>query len=622
MDNPEVSVDLSHWLEQFLAEPPNPLAAGDPIEVGTYCLAENPQFFSALLDHIAKKTGQFEPFDGFLRRFSVGTVRPVKPDPDDPSLYRNPPPVPKSSKIYKVYQALVFSKRSKEYRKALGNHSQNDQSVADLRARYSKDESGYCQFLLDRLPHAQQAFAQSRQVLRIAESRRAQHTYVSGMSGSGKSETMKTILSRYLVSPEKCALVVIDPHGKFGTEISKWPESIVNDRLVLIDPTLHPEMTPIVNPFDLKNPTPETIDLATQNLVGAFCEILKGEAGITLQMETVLKSCISSLLMMEGSHIGHLMAFMDDDVNGPLIDYARQHDPNAANRNFFDQDISKSKYSVTKGSIRTKIQSLLSTALFLNFVVGKSTLDLDAAIRDGKLIVFNLSRGTIGPDASGAMGRLILCMIQNIAMARAGLDESELLKLPRIHAFIDEFQNFVAPSVERTMTETRKYRLHLTVANQFIGQVDDRRVKDAVMGNTAVKISGSQPDMTTLNALSGSMQVPVEVIQNLKVGNFLYKIGSHPPLVVQNPDTLLGDRHGMGEEPWERVKAYQAKRYYRPIPDTETMVSRLQSLPKGISSPEPPETPPDTISGQSGPTSPSPPEKPDTEDERPSWMPN
>src|SRR5438132_4444986 len=64
-------------------------------------------------------------------------------------------------------------------------------------------------------------------------------------------------------------------------------------------------------------------------------------------------------------------------------------------------------------------------------------------------------------------------------MSRASVPEEQR---PDFSLYVDEFQNFSTDSFATILSEARKYRLNLIVANQFIGQLSDE-IRDAVFGN-------------------------------------------------------------------------------------------------------------------------------------------
>lgn len=103
----------------------------------------------------------------------------------------------------------------------------------------------------------------------------------------------------------------------------------------------------------------------------------------------------------------------------------------------------------------------------------------------GKIIIVNLSKGKIGEDNSTLLGAMLITKFQIDVMSRADLPESERKDF---YLFVDEFQNFATDAFATILSEARKYKLNLTVANQYLAQMPDA-VRDAVFGNVGTTIS-------------------------------------------------------------------------------------------------------------------------------------
>lgn len=394
----------------------------------------------------------------------------------------------------------------------------------------------------------------------INERDRMRHTYITGGSGSGKSELIKILVHAYLQRKDYCTTIVLDPHGDLSQEIAEWKEcySVGGESpLVYIDPFLKEGYTPVINPFQIENKSDLAIDLAAQELTGVFKELLKGTP-VTLQMETLLIPCVSTILRIGGT-LEDLQTLMNDERNQKLLKIAQQS-PNPAHRRFFQEAFLRDNYTVTKNSIYTKIQSLLNSTVFYNLIVGKSTINLYELINSKKLIVFNLAKGQLGSDASDAFGRFIIATIQSLALQRAGTRKQD--RVP-IHLFIDEVHNYISPSIERILTEARKYGLFLTMANQIMGQMETK-IKRIILGNTAVKLTGKN-SYDTLNTMAKESGVKLEDLQRLTTGEFILSAESREPMKVKVPSHLIASRNAMTAAQWQKTTQSQIQRFYRPI---------------------------------------------------------
>ena len=96
-----------------------------------------------------------------------------------------------------------------------------------------------------------------------------------------------------------------------------------------------------------------------------------------------------------------------------------------------------------------------------------------------KIVLMNLSKGTIGELNAYLLGMVMVGKILIAAMGRVDMPEEERKDF---YLYIDEFHNFTTNSIVSILSEARKYRLNLTIAHQFLKQLDEK-IRDAVFGN-------------------------------------------------------------------------------------------------------------------------------------------
>ncbi len=130
--------------------------------------------------------------------------------------------------------------------------------------------------------------------------------------------------------------------------------------------------------------------------------------------------------------------------------------------------------------IQNKVGQLIAHPI-LRSILGqtKSTLDLRAVMDDGRILICNLSKGRVGEDGSEMLGSLLVTSLQLAAMSRADVAEED--RRP-FFLYVDEFQNFATDSFATILSEARKYGLALTIANQFVEQMEEGTAA-AVFGN-------------------------------------------------------------------------------------------------------------------------------------------
>ena len=155
--------------------------------------------------------------------------------------------------------------------------------------------------------------------------------------------------------------------------------------------------------------------------------------------------------------------------------------------------------------ILNKVGQFLSSVLLRN-ILGqpKNPFSLRWIMDNKKIFIVNLSKGKIGEDSSALLGAMMVTKFQIEAMGRADIEED---KREDFYLYVDEFQNFATDSFATILSEARKYKLNLVMANQFIEQMPDT-VRGAVFGNVGT-IASFQVGYTDAAVLSGLMDEEV-----------------------------------------------------------------------------------------------------------------
>ncbi|MEZ5935218.1 MAG: DUF87 domain-containing protein [Alphaproteobacteria bacterium] len=450
--------------------------------------------------------------------------------------------------------------------------------------RYTQDAEGYGNYIRDVLPELARLFNEHQPVY-FPEQQRRRNTYVLGTIGSGKTELLKTIIRSYVLQPKSAAVVVLDPAGEFVDQIAHWPEFVGTgaERLVFLKLDLRSGMVPTINPFEIYGvkPADTTRDgilakrQTAQQLFNAFEQIITMEGGgaFTTPMRSLLRPCIMTLLDKRGATFLDLLRFFDDANNRDLVDFGAQRHHDDTNARFFESQFYRDEtLKVTKTSLHKKLQNLLSTGIFEELTCGKSTLHLEEAINERKIILFDLAVGRIGEEELQAFGRLIVAMIQGIAVRRIKEYEEGTPVVP-FHLIVDECHNFISPSIEKLLKECRKFESYCTLCQQNVGDGMDNDLRNVVGGMTRTKIAGViEPQRHHVTA----SLFPFETSEFARIdtGQFFVRIGVSPVFKLYASDAVVGKRHAMAPETWERRVGQQIDRYYR-----SAITKKAQAIP-------------------------------------------
>ncbi len=431
---------------------------------------------------------------------------------------------------------------------------------------YKPTKESYMDFIFDYYT-APQTFLKKKLEAFIPNKERYRHTHITGTTGSGKSVLMTSLIFSVLRTQKESYFsrdkkldksikkienfILIDPHGDLSDNIFsmafKFKTKTALLYTLILDPFLDNEKTPVINPFEFEGNEIERATY-TEELLNVLQEVLGLSGDLSLNAQALLTPCIATLIKLDNTSLYDLQAFMNDDENHNLVEKGKIT-KNFAHKNFFEIGFYSPNLTSTKRAIFLKLQTLLNNKTFSNLTTGKSTFDLEDIMNNHKNLIVKLNKAKM-KETIKPFGRFLVAKIQNIALKRANLPE---YLRPKTHLFIDEFQNFITPSIEEILTESRKYNLFLTMAHQFITQLEDTRIKDAILSNTNIKLVGKNGHKT-LNEMSKEIKVPAEELEQLEQGEFFVKVGKNQALKIYN--TPLSSNYFIkneNEKIWKKI---------------------------------------------------------------------
>ncbi|MCA9361488.1 type IV secretion system DNA-binding domain-containing protein [Candidatus Kaiserbacteria bacterium] len=311
---------------------------------------------------------------------------------------------------------------------------------------------------------------------------RTRHVYVIGKTGMGKS----TLLENMAVQDIKNGngLAFIDPHGQTAETLLNYiPEERKKDVLYFA-------------PFDADNPVSFNVmedvgadrrHLVVSGLMSVFKKIWID--AWSARMEYILSNTLLALLEYPDSTLlGVNRMLSDKDYRKKVIENIK--DPSV--KSFWVDEFLKynERYMQEAGdAIKNKIGQFTNNPLIRN-IVGQphSSFDIRKIMDDRKILIMNLSKGLVGESNANLLGSMLTTRIYLAAMSRADLNQEQMKEAPNFYFYVDEFQSFANATFADILSEARKYKLNLTIAHQYIEQMEEE-VRNAVFGNVGTIIS-------------------------------------------------------------------------------------------------------------------------------------
>lgn len=308
---------------------------------------------------------------------------------------------------------------------------------------------------------------------------RRRHMYVIGKTGTGKSTLLANMAINDLRNNE--GLCFIDPHGDaIDILLNYIPASRIND-VIYFNPA-DGERTVKINLFEGRNI--EHRELIASGIVSIFHKLYEYSWGPRL--EHFLRNALLTLLQMENAKLSNVIdLFTNKNFRKKVLEQLQ--DP--VLRSFWEGEFEPLQDRLKNEAVApilNKVGQFVSSPLVRNVVnADKSSFSIEQIMDEGKILLVNLSQGALGEDNATLLGAMLITKIQLAAMGRVNIPEE---KRRDFYLYVDEFQNFATSSFNKILSEARKYRLNLTLANQYIAQIPED-VQKAIFGNCGSMIS-------------------------------------------------------------------------------------------------------------------------------------
>lgn len=302
---------------------------------------------------------------------------------------------------------------------------------------------------------------------------RRRHVWVIGKTGTGKS----TMLENMGIDDMKKdrGICYIDPHGDACETLLEYvPKRRVND-VIYFNPA--DRDFPIhINPLEVQNK--QEAELVVSGMMAIFTKIWANVW--SARMEYILRNTLLTLALSRDKTLNDVITMLTNknyrntvvsQIEDLILKRYWQEEYDRMPPNLQQEAISAILNKVGQFITSPMIRSIISNS--------KSSVRLDEAMNEGRIILANLSQGRLGEDNAALLGAMLITKLQISAMHRVEIEED---KRRDFYLYVDEFQNFATSSFIKILSEARKYRLNIMLANQYMAQIPEE-VQKAILGN-------------------------------------------------------------------------------------------------------------------------------------------
>ena len=389
----------------------------------------------------------------------------------------------------------------------------------------------------------------SETLIGLSEEEREKHMYIIGATGSGKTTLITSMVSQDIKNGKGVA--VIDPHGDLAeTLLTCIPKARVDDLIY-------------VNPDDLKYPIGINLlelsqgldeddllrekEFITESVISLFRKVFsESMAGHAHRIEYILRNAIQTALTLENPTLFTIYELLN---NPPFQKQVTKTLEDENLKNFWKYEYGKAgDYQKVKmiSPVAARIgRFLFSPSAKRMLEQRKSTINFDDILDKQKILICNLAKGKLGEDTSEVLGIMIVAKIQLASLRRARIREKE--RKP-FYLYVDEFQNFATASFIQMLSEARKYKTFLVMAEQSTSQQKDKNLVNVILANvgTVISFRSANPEDERLMLPQFSPFIERGDIANLPRYNFYIKISAVNPEESFSgttiPNTIAFDR--------------------------------------------------------------------------------
>lgn len=406
---------------------------------------------------------------------------------------------------------------------------------------------------------------------------RRRHMYIIGKTGTGKTEFLKQMIMQDIKLGE--GVGVVDPHG-----------DLIEDILQTIPPERAEDVI-LFDPSDTQRPlgfnmleagSEQQRHLAVSSIIGLMYKLFDpNKTGIIgPRFEHAIRNAMLTCMYTPGAtFIEVVRALTDAKFVQELL--PRVEDP-IIRRYWTDQIAQTSDFhkSEVLDYIVSKFGRFVTNKLIRNIIgQSQSSFDFRDVMDNQKILLVNLSKGKIGEENSSFLGLVLVPKILISAMSR---QDMPMEQRKDFFLYVDEFQNFATPDFAQILSEARKYRLNLIVANQFIGQMEEE-VKNAIFGNVGT-LASFRVGVTDANYLQHEFQPTFQEADLINIDRFNAYMRTVvngepvPPFSLDTTKDMEKEKAAMNPRVSELIKELSRLKYGKDVNVIEQVIGERAQL--------------------------------------------
>ena len=410
----------------------------------------------------------------------------------------------------------------------------------------------------------------------LEEDDRRRHMYIIGKTGVGKSEFLKDMILQDIRDGK--GVCFIDPHDTIDMILPLIPPERAED-VILFDPS-DTERPMGINMLDAQ--TEEQKDLIVTSIIGLMYKLYDpNKTGIIgPRFEHAIRNAMLTVMSEPGNTFVEVVRVLTDASFVQEL-LPKIQDP-IVRRYWTDQIAQTSDFhkSEVLDYIVSKFGRFVTNRMMRDIIgQSKSAFNFRQVMDEGKILLISLAKGKIGEDNSSFLGLILVPKILAAAMSRQDVPQDQRRDF---YLYVDEFQNFATPDFGQILSEARKYRLNLTVANQFIGQIEED-VKNAIFGNAGT-IMSFRVGVSDANYLQHEFQPVFNEADLINVERFhayvktLIKVEPTPPFSLDLTRDLAEEKKLENPRVAELIRELSRLKYGKPRDLVEAEIAKRSRL--------------------------------------------